>query len=107
MNEQVNNTFELNLPVDLADRLQKNNVEYLMFLRDVSRRDPCAAATLGLSTEMVEMFSQSELRKLLDIASTPVAMCKLRFNNTKFWQDALAGNVDSNDIAHMLLKEAA
>ncbi len=105
MSIDAKHEFDIELPVDLIVRGQKLNTDYLMYVRDVARRDPVAAVSLGLSNEMVEIFEKIELRKLVEIASCGILLTKIRFNDVDFWQSVSDGTIDCNSITHRLLIE--
>ncbi|MCE2679464.1 MAG: flagellar transcriptional regulator FlhD [Burkholderiales bacterium] len=75
-----------NLGTDLSSEVRELNVAYLLLAQKMIKNDSLAAQVqLGIPEGVVEKLGSMTFTQALRIASTPMVICAMRFDDAKMW----------------------
>ena len=75
-----------NLGTDLSSEVRELNLAYLLLAQKMIKNDSLAAQVqLGVPESVIEKLESMTFTQAIRIASTPMVMCSMRFDDVKMW----------------------
>jgi flagellar transcriptional activator FlhD len=75
-----------NLGTDLSSEVRELNLAYLLLAQKMVKNDMLSAQVqLGVPESVVEKLQNMTFTQAIRIASTPMVMCSMRFDDPKLW----------------------
>jgi len=85
----------------ISNDIRDANLSFLMLAQNAIRRDPSQAqARFGIGPESAELIARLSPAQMLNIASSPVLLCRMRVDDEMVWgllTNHTAGRADAAD----------
>ncbi len=70
----------------ISNDIRDANLSFLMLAQNAIRRDPAQASTrFGIGEESAELIARLSPAQMLNIASSPVLLCRMRVDDEMVW----------------------